>query len=107
MLLYPLNEAAEVLAYFRDYVAVALDEVGILGNLRSAPPLHVVPPELHGKPVDAIVVYYWGDVKEGENSFSISRRERCAGFIYRFCSLPLDVFDSCLKRPHAELSRNG
>ena len=34
MLLYPLDQAADVLAYFRDYVAQAPDEVGILGNLR-------------------------------------------------------------------------
>ena len=61
MLLYPLEPAADVLAYFRDYVAEAPDEVGILGNLRLAPPLPVVPPELHGKPVVAVVVCYAGD----------------------------------------------
>lgn len=69
MLLYPLNEAAEVLAHFRDYVAGAPDEVGILGNLRLAPPLPVVPPELHGKPVVAIVVCYAGDLHDGEKEF--------------------------------------
>jgi len=61
MLLYPLDQAARVLAYFRDYVAEAPDEVGILGNLRLAPPLPAVPPALHGKPVVAIVVCYAGD----------------------------------------------
>src|SRR5215204_1296132 len=65
MLLYPLDAAAEVLAYFRDYVAQAPDEVGILGNLRLAPPLPVVPSELHGKPVVALVVCYAGAIEDG------------------------------------------
>jgi len=69
MLLYPLDAAAEVLAYFRDYVAEAPDEVGILGNLRLAPPLPIVPSELHGKPVVAIIVCYCGDVEDGKNEF--------------------------------------
>jgi FAD/FMN-containing dehydrogenase len=74
LLLYPLSEAARVLAYFRDYVAEAPDEVGILGNLRLAPPIPIVPPELHGKPVVAIVVCYAGDVEEGEKEFQELRR---------------------------------
>lgn len=69
MLLYPLDAAAEVLAYFRDYVAEAPDEVGILGNLRLAPPLPVVPSGLHGKPVVAIIVCYCGDVEDGKKEF--------------------------------------
>src|SRR5215203_703680 len=66
MLLYPLDAAAEVLAYFRDYVAEAPDEVGILGTLRLAPPLPIVPSELHGKPVVAVIVCYAGNIEEGE-----------------------------------------
>src|SRR5688572_7124012 len=74
MLLYPLDQAADVLAYFRDYVAQAPDEVGILGNLRLAPPLPVVPPELHGKPVVALVVCYAGAIEDGEKEFEELRR---------------------------------
>jgi FAD/FMN-containing dehydrogenase len=74
MLLYPLDQAAEVLAYFREYVAEAPDEVGILGNLRLAPPLPVVPPELHGKPVVAMVVCYAGAIEDGEREFQGLRR---------------------------------
>jgi len=69
MLLYPLDVAAEVLAHFRDYVAEAPDEVGILGNLRLAPPLPIVPSELHGKPVVAVIVCYCGDLEDGKNEF--------------------------------------
>jgi FAD/FMN-containing dehydrogenase len=74
MLLYPLDQAADVLAYFRDYVAQAPDEVGILGNLRLAPPLPIVPPELHGKPVVAVVVCYAGAIEDGEKEFKELRR---------------------------------
>src|SRR5436190_10494071 len=74
MLLYPLDQAADVLAYFAQYVAQAPDEVGILGNLRLAPPLPVVPPELHGKPVVAIVVCYAGAIEDGEQEFEQLRR---------------------------------
>ncbi|HEY7118010.1 MAG TPA: FAD-binding oxidoreductase [Tepidisphaeraceae bacterium] len=69
MLLYPLVQAADVLSYFRDYVAQAPDEVGILGTLRLAPPLPAVPPELHGKPVVAVLVCYAGDIEEGKKEF--------------------------------------
>src|SRR4029077_8541210 len=62
------------LAYFRDYVARAPDEVGILGNLRLAPPLPIVPSELHGKPVVAIVVCYAGAIEDGEKEFEELRR---------------------------------
>jgi FAD/FMN-containing dehydrogenase len=76
MLLYPLDAAAEVLAFVRDYVARAPDEVGILGNLRLAPPLPIVPPELHGKPVVAIVVCYAGDIEDGKHEFEGLRNFR-------------------------------
>ena len=69
MLLYPLDQAAEVLAYFRDYIAQAPDEVGILAILRLAPALSIVPSQLHGKPVVAIIVCYCGDIEEGKNEF--------------------------------------
>jgi FAD/FMN-containing dehydrogenase len=74
MLLYPLDQAADVVAYFRDYVVDAPDEVGILGNLRLAPPLPVVPPELHGKPVVAMVACYAGAIEDGEKEFEGLRR---------------------------------
>src|SRR5688500_13609723 len=76
MLLYPLDTAADVLAYFRDYVAQAPDEVGILANLRLAPPLPIVPTELHGKPVIAIIVCYCGEVEAGKKEFEPLRHFR-------------------------------
>ena len=74
MLLYPLDAAADVLAYFRDYVAEPPDEVGILGNLRLAPALPMVPSELHGKPVVALIVCHCGDVEDGRREFERLRK---------------------------------
>jgi FAD/FMN-containing dehydrogenase len=66
LLAWPMREAAEILRAFRDFVAGAPDEVGIMANLRLAPPLPVFPEELHGRPVVALVVCYAGPVDEGE-----------------------------------------
>jgi len=66
VLAWPMERAGEVLRVFREFVADAPDEVGIMANLRLAPPLPVFPPELHGKPVVALVVCYAGPAEEGE-----------------------------------------
>ena len=40
---WPMDEAPTVLAFLRDFVADAPDEVGIMANLRLAPPLPLFP----------------------------------------------------------------
>jgi hypothetical protein len=54
-----------VLEALRDLAAGAPDEVGIMGNLRLAPPLPVIPEDLHGKPIAALVLTYAGAVDDG------------------------------------------
>ena len=44
LLAWPMAEAADVLRFFRDFVADAPDEVGIMANLRLAPALPAFPP---------------------------------------------------------------
>jgi len=66
LLLWPMDQAKDVLGYFRDFLDDAPEQLGIMGNLRLAPPLPVVPEELHGKPVVGVIVCYVGDVAEGE-----------------------------------------
>jgi FAD/FMN-containing dehydrogenase len=68
MLAWPMDDAAEILRFLRDFAASAPDEVGLLGNLRLAPPLPVVPAELHGKPIVALVASYAGTVEDGERA---------------------------------------
>ena len=62
---WPMEQAPGVLRFFRDFVAAAPDEVGIMANLRLAPPLPVIPEELHGKPIGALVVCYAGPIDQG------------------------------------------
>jgi len=62
---WPMEEASSVLRFFRDVLGDAPDEVGIMANLRLAPPLPVVPEELHGKPIVSLIVCYMGPIDEG------------------------------------------
>jgi FAD/FMN-containing dehydrogenase len=66
LLVWPMTEAGEVLRLFRDFVADAPDEVGIMANLRLAPPLPVFPEQLHGQPIVGLIVCYAGPIEEGE-----------------------------------------
>ena len=65
MVAWPMDDAPEVLRFLRDFAASAPDEVGITGNLRLAPPLPVVPEDLHGQPIAALVVIYAGSIEDG------------------------------------------
>ncbi|MGH2583522.1 MAG: FAD-binding oxidoreductase [Dehalococcoidia bacterium] len=66
MLAWPLSEAPVVLRFLRDFLSEAPDEVGILGTLRLAPALPIVPPEMQGQPIVVAVLTYAGSVEEGE-----------------------------------------
>ncbi len=66
MLIWPMDEAPAVLGFVRDFIGDAPDEVGLMANLRLAPPLPAIPEALHGKPIVAVVPTYAGPVEEGE-----------------------------------------
>jgi hypothetical protein len=63
---WPIEESPNVLRFYRDWIAAAPDELMTIVVHRKAPPLPFIPPELHGKPVVAIVCCYAGSVEEGE-----------------------------------------
>jgi FAD/FMN-containing dehydrogenase len=63
---WAMEDSAEVLRFYRDWVAEAPDELMTIVIHRKAPPLPFVPPELHGKPVVMVVCCWIGDVEEGE-----------------------------------------
>lgn len=71
---WPMAEAGDVLRFFRDFVAEAPDEVGIMANLRLAPALPLFPEQLHGRPIVALVVCYAGPVDEGAEVLRPLRR---------------------------------
>jgi FAD/FMN-containing dehydrogenase len=66
MVVWPMSEGAKVLAFLRDFMADAPDEVGVIGNLRIAPAMPVIPTELHGTPIVATVLTYAGSIEKGE-----------------------------------------
>jgi FAD/FMN-containing dehydrogenase len=66
MMAWPMDDARLVLRFLREFMADAPDEVGIMANLRLAPPLPVIPAHLHGKPIVALIVTYAGPVEAGE-----------------------------------------
>jgi FAD/FMN-containing dehydrogenase len=63
---HALEDAPELLRFYRDFIADAPDELTTIFNLRQAPALPLLPPELHGRPVAMVVVCYAGDLGKGE-----------------------------------------
>ena len=66
LILYPFEDAREVLEFYREFTADAPDELGTLAVLRIAPPAPFLPKEVHGQPVVGIGVCYAGSVAAGE-----------------------------------------
>jgi FAD/FMN-containing dehydrogenase len=63
---WPMEEAAKVLRFYRDWIAGCPDELMTIVVQRKAPALPIVPPDLVGKPVISIVACYAGPVEAGE-----------------------------------------
>ncbi len=63
---WKMEDSAEVLRFYRDWVADAPDELMTIVVHRKAPPLPFVPEELHGKPVVMVICCWAGDLEEGE-----------------------------------------
>jgi FAD/FMN-containing dehydrogenase len=63
---WAMEDAREVLRFYRDWIADCPDELMTIVVQRRAPALPVVPPDLVGKPVIAVVACYAGSVEDGE-----------------------------------------
>jgi FAD binding domain/Berberine and berberine like len=63
---WPMEHAPEVLRFYRDWIEDCPDELMTIAVQRRAPALPVVPPDLVGKHVVAIVACYAGPVEDGE-----------------------------------------
>ncbi len=61
-----MEDAPEVLRFYRDWVADCPDELMTIAVQRRAPALPIVPPDLVGKHVIAIAACYAGQVEDGE-----------------------------------------
>ena len=60
------DKAPEILAFMRDYMEDAPEDLGVGIAFVSAPPEPFVPPEMHFKPITGIVVCWTGSQEEGE-----------------------------------------
>jgi FAD/FMN-containing dehydrogenase len=90
-LYYALEDAPEVLRHYRDFIADAPDELTTILNLRPAPPLPILPPELHGRPVVAIVSCWAGDPEDGQRALA------------PLCGFGTPLVDLLAPRPYVEL----
>jgi FAD/FMN-containing dehydrogenase len=63
---WSMDAAEDVLRAYRDWIAECPDELTTIVVQRLAPALPVVPAELVGRPVIAVVACYAGDVDEGK-----------------------------------------
>jgi FAD/FMN-containing dehydrogenase len=60
------SDTGDVLRLYRDFVAGAPDELGTVVRFGTAPPLSVIPAELHWRPVLMVGTFYAGPIEEGE-----------------------------------------
>lgn len=65
---YPGERAADVLRFYRDWVASAPDELTTMVSLLTAPPAPFLPEAWHGKRLIAILGVHSGALEEGERA---------------------------------------
>jgi FAD/FMN-containing dehydrogenase len=68
------DDTADVLRFYRDFVAQAPDELGTVVRLGTVPPLPVIPEHLHWRPAVAVACCYAGSVEDGERAVQALRR---------------------------------
>ena len=84
---WSMDDAPAVLRFLRELIADAPDEVGLLANLRLAPAVPVVPEDLWGKPIVALVSTYAGPVEAGRSALA------------PIGELPSPAFDALVAKP--------
>ena len=70
LLVFPIDQAKQVLEKYREFVKSAPEELNIWVILRKAPPLPFLPENVHGKEVIVLAIFYAGDIAEGERLIS-------------------------------------
>jgi FAD/FMN-containing dehydrogenase len=65
-ILWDASDAREVLRFYRDFIRDAPDELGTVVRFGTAPPLSVIPPDLHWRPVVLVGICYAGPIEDGE-----------------------------------------
>ena len=62
---HPLEDAPEVLRFYRELAAAAPDELTTIVELELAPPLPFLPEDVHGKPIVMVGACYAGAPEDG------------------------------------------
>ena len=62
---HPLEDAPEVLRFYRELAAAAPDELTTIFELELAPPLPFLPEDVHGKPIVMVGACYAGAPEDG------------------------------------------
>jgi FAD/FMN-containing dehydrogenase len=65
-ILWDASDAREVLSFYRDFVRDAPDELGTVVRFGTAPPLPVIPADLHWRPVVLLGICFNGPFEDGE-----------------------------------------
>ena len=74
LVLWPLEDAPEVVRRYRDWAATAPDELTTALILRRAPAIDLIPASLHGHPVIGVACCWVGPVDRGEKVLEPMRR---------------------------------
>ncbi len=65
-IIWPIEQSADVLRFYREWITDVPDELTTIVVHRKAPPLEVIPSELHGRPIVTVICCYAGSVEDGE-----------------------------------------
>jgi FAD/FMN-containing dehydrogenase len=65
-MLYEVGDAANVLAFYRDFIQDAPEELGGFPAWQIAPPLPFIPEDRHGEPFLIFIACWAGPIEEGE-----------------------------------------
>lgn len=74
LVVYPFEQAKDLLKAYRSFVASAPDSLTVWAVLRKAPPLPFLPEDVHGKEVVVFPTLYAGDVEDGRRAVEPLRR---------------------------------
>jgi hypothetical protein len=94
-ILWDAGEAGEVLRFCRDFLRDAPHELGTVVRFGTAPPLPVIPEDLHWRPVLMVGTCYAGPIGEGEQALRPLRAFR-APLLDLVGPTPYAVFQSAL-----------
>src|SRR6201988_3433997 len=75
-ILWDASDAREVLRFYRDFVRDAPDALGTIVRFGTAPPLPVIPEDLHWRPVVMVGTCYAGPIEDGERVLRPLRASR-------------------------------